>query len=74
MSFPRSQAVPINECVHKVHRFDGACDFIEVVSPDRRPVGAPTDPTSRGVLLRHTLEVMLSFATGFLTALAVTLI
>jgi len=73
MSSPRSQAVPINECVHKPHRFDGACDVIEVVSPDGRPVGGPTDPTTHGMLLRHAVEVMLSFAAGFVCAIAVVL-
>jgi len=73
MSSPRTQAVPINECVHKHHRLDGACDLIEVVSPDGRPVGAPTDPTAQSMLLRHAVEVMLSFAAGFVSAIAVVL-
>jgi len=73
MSFPHEQTVPINECGHEVHRFDGASEVIKVVSPDGRPVSGPRNPTSRSVLFRHTLEVMLSFATGFLTATAVVL-
>ena len=74
MSFANKQTVPIDECRRDVHRFDGASDVVEYVSPDGRPVDAPRKAASHRVLFRHTLEVMVAFAAGFVTAVAVILI
>jgi hypothetical protein len=66
MSTKYQQAVPIDECRHELHRFDDACDVIEVVSPGGRPVTGPGGSTSNFSGLISGMEVTLAFVLGVL--------
>jgi hypothetical protein len=64
MPSTQQRSVPINACRHKVHRFPGACDVIEVES-DGLPVDVPSQITHPApIAFLRGLEVSLVFAAG----------
>ena len=65
----KQKAVPIDQCRHTVHSFDGACDVIEIDSGGLM-VDIPTTEQSKpwGAFLFHGLEITVAVVVGFLLA------